>query len=96
MTPITEKTIGVDGELFAERRGGTRRRMFKGGTLRFNKGYGALECVVRNRSDSGALLHFSDTSAVPPAFDLKIGTDEEFRPAEVKWRKLNTIGVAFR
>lgn len=37
MSPITENSIGVDGEVFAERRRDTRHRVFKGGRLSFNK-----------------------------------------------------------
>jgi hypothetical protein len=43
MDMITEKSIGVDGEVFAERRRAPRHRVLKGATLSFNKGYGALE-----------------------------------------------------
>lgn len=95
MDMITEKSIGVDGEVFSERRGAPRRRMLKGGTLSFNKGYGALECVVRNVSERGALLAFGETSAVPAAFDLAIKGEGAARPAHVRWRSMTAVGVSF-
>jgi len=94
MDAIVEKSIGLDGEVFAERRSGLRRRVFKGATLSFNKGYGALECVVRNESGKGALLSFGETSAVPPAFDLAVKGGET-RGAQVRWRGMTLVGVEF-
>ena len=51
MSPITEKSIGVDGAVFAERRAALRRRVLKGATVSFNNGYSSFECVVRNQSE---------------------------------------------
>lgn len=93
MQTIAEKSIGLDGAVFAERRAVIRRRVLKGGTLRFNRGYGAMECVVRNQSVGGALLFFGDSSGVPQNFDLSIAGDPP-RRAEVKWRGLVAMGVA--
>ena len=94
MDAIVEKSIGLDGEVFVERRTTQRRRVLKGGTLSFNNGYGALECVVRNESPNGALLNFGETAAVPAAFDLTI-KGAETRHAEVRWRSMTMVGVAF-
>jgi hypothetical protein len=95
MDAIVEKSIGLDGEVFAERRATPRRRVLKGATLSFNKGYGALECVVRNESEKGALLSFGETSAVPPAFNMTIKGSDVTRRAQVRWRTMTRIGVEF-
>jgi hypothetical protein len=95
MSPITENSIGLDGEVFADRRCETRHRVFKGGRLSFNKGYGALECVVRNLSDRGARLALGETTAVPNAFSLQISGEDVVRTAIVRWRSTNAVGVAF-
>lgn len=95
MDTISEKSIGLDGEVFAERRAAPRRRVLKGATLSFNKGYGALECLVRNESEKGALLGFGDTSAVPPAFDMTIKGSDVTRAALVRWRTMTQVGVEF-
>ena len=95
MTPITEKSIGIDGEVFADRRQGDRRRVLKGARLTFNKGYGAFECVVRNLSEGGARLSLGDTSAVPSQFDLLITGEDAPRPATVRWREMTALGVSF-
>lgn len=95
MEPITTKSIGIDGEVFEERRSEMRRRALKGATLTFNGGYGAFECVVRNISERGARLTFGDASAVPARFDLTISGEGRSRAANVRWRSLTDVGVAF-
>ncbi len=87
--------IDAGTRLFNERRTVERRRSFKGGLLRFNGGYGALECVVRNFSAGGARLSFGEAMAVPPHFDIKIGHDGAWHRAAVKWRKGTDVGVAY-
>ena len=86
---------GTGGRTFNERRVVERRRSFLGGTLRFNGGYGALECVVRNFSAGGARLSFGEAMAAPPHFDLKIGQDGDWHPAAVIWRRGNEVGIAY-
>lgn len=77
-----------------ERRTATRHRVFKGATLTYNKGYGALECTVRNLSERGARLSLGETIGLPPSFDLTI-SGEQPRPARVVWRSMIAAGVAF-
>lgn len=77
-----------------ERRAALRRRMLKGAVIRFNNGYGALECVVRNWSELGANLAFGDTAAVPRRFAIRI-SGEEAREAEARWRTPTSVGIAF-
>ena len=79
--------------LRAERRIEERRRVLRGATLGFNKGYGALEGLVKNQSEHGARISFGDTAAVPNAFDLSISGDDRRRPAKVVWRTMREVGV---
>lgn len=78
-----------------ERRSEPRRRVLRGATVRFNKGYGALECVMRNESPNGALLVFGETAAVPNSFDLYITGQENPRHAHVRWRTTTALGIQF-
>lgn len=94
MDVITEKSIGLDGEVFVERRNAIRRRILKGGVLSFNKGYSTFECVVRNVSDSGARISLGETFALPNAFKLHVdGSPARF--AEICWRSPMALGVRF-
>lgn len=94
MDQIKEKSIGLDGEVFAERRAVMRRRVLKGATLSFNNGYGALEGLVRNESERGVLLNFGETSAVPSSFDLTV-KGAAARSVRVRWRDMTRVGVEF-
>jgi PilZ domain-containing protein len=77
-----------------ERRSAHRHRVLKGAVLTFNS-LGAFEGVVRNQSERGAMLALGDTAGVPASFDLAISLDETTRPAQVRWRSMNAVGVEF-
>lgn len=95
MSLITERSIGIDGAVFPDRRNGTRRRVLKGATVSFNKGYSTFECVVRNQSDQGARLSFAETFALPNHFGLAVSGDTE-RLVDVRWRTMTAVGVVYR
>ena len=89
------KLASPSSEGNAERRSQPRQRVLKGAIIRCNKGYGALECVVRNLSENGARLAFGETTAVPAVFDLKIAGNEDVREARVRWRTPDSVGISF-
>jgi hypothetical protein len=91
---MLQETIIPASDATNERRMSVRKRVLKGATLRFNKGYGALECVVRNLSDNGARLVFGETSGVPGKFSFALN-DGDARDAHVVWRNMREIGIAF-
>ncbi len=95
MEAITQNSIGLDGQVFTERRAAARHKVLKGATLRFNRGYGALECRVRNLSDTGARLAFGETAAVPSEFDFWLSGVDKPRAATVRWRGLEDVGIEF-
>jgi hypothetical protein len=95
MVPITHSSNGLDGNVFTERRAAQRHKVLKGATLHFNRGYGALECVVRNLSDNGARLAFGDIAAVPSRFDFRLSGAAAARPAVVRWRGVEDVGIEF-
>lgn len=95
MMPIVEKSIAIDGEIFAERRGETRRRVLKGGRIEFNNGFSAMACTVRNQSERGARLVMGDTMGVPSRFELAIAGDAGTRRANVRWRTGEALGITF-
>jgi PilZ domain len=85
-------TAGFDG---AERRGGQRHRVLKGGTLNFNKGYSSLECVVRDLSETGARIQMGETFGVPSRFTMLISGETERVEASLRWRNSRNIGLSF-
>lgn len=78
-----------------ERRAATRLRALKGAHIRFNKGYGAYEAVVRDMGEAGARLRFGDVIELPTLFEIRIGADGEYRSARVQWRRGLETGIRF-
>jgi hypothetical protein len=74
-------------------RAAARHRVLKSGTIEF--GGGAIDCVVRNLSDTGAALEVASPLGIPEVFNLLISGDRATYQCEVRWRKENRIGVAF-
>ena len=77
-----------------EKRAEHRRKMLKGGTLHFNKGYSTLECVMRDISAVGARIQMGETFGVPSRFVLSITGDDARYEASVQWRNARNIGLA--
>ncbi|WP_298253572.1 PilZ domain-containing protein [Bradyrhizobium sp.] len=74
-----------------EHRNTPRHRVLKGARIEFSGG--AIDCTVRNLSDSGAALDVTSPLGIPTEFTLV--TDGDHRPCRVVWRKEKRIGVAF-
>lgn len=94
MRVIGQRSIGLDGKVFTDRRSNGRRRVLKGATISFNRGFSSFECIVRNESDEGARLSFGETFALPNRFVISIAGDGS-REAEVRWRNATQVGIAF-
>ena len=92
MTPVTERNAANTN---VDRRSDQRRRVLKGATLSFNRGYSAFECVVRNESKGGARLSLGETFAIPATFRLAISGEADARVARIIWRKPDELGVTF-
>lgn len=76
-----------------ERRSKSRHRVLKAGTIEF--GGGAIDCTVRNFSETGAALDVTSPLGIPEHFTLVIPVDDAHRPCHVVWRKEKRIGVKF-
>jgi PilZ domain-containing protein len=78
----------------AEKRRIRRQRVLKGGKILLSRG-GAIDCTVRNLSETGACLHLPSSVGVPDSFDIVIGPDSAPTPCRVVWRSAKQIGIAF-
>jgi hypothetical protein len=74
-----------------EKRTVSRHRVLKAGTIEF--GGGAINCMVRNQSTTGAALDVASPVGIPEHFTLI--TDGSHLPCHVVWRREKRIGVAF-
>jgi hypothetical protein len=76
-----------------ERRDKARHRVLKAGTIEF--GGGAIDCTVRNLSDTGAALDVSSPVGIPDHFSLFVQAGGIHLACTVIWRKEKRIGVRF-
>ena len=76
-----------------DRRTAPRRRILKSAKISF--GGGAIDCTVRNLSDTGAALDVISPVGIPDQFTLVIDSDNINSPCRVVWRKPHRIGVRF-
>ena len=70
-----------------------RRRILKAGSIEV--GGDAIDCIVRNVSETGAALQVLSPLYVPDRFTLVVQTDRLKRPCHIIWRKERRFGVAF-
>jgi hypothetical protein len=78
-----------------ERRNSRRSKSFLRGFVYVSRKHGALACLVRDMSENGARIIFSDQVTLPDMVDLYIPQREQTLPARVSWRKNDEIGLAF-
>ena len=76
-----------------EKRAAARHRVLKAGTIEF--GGGAIDCTVRNVSNTGAALDVTSPMGIPENFTLLLPSDGLHLPCHVVWRKERRLGVAF-
>ena len=76
------------------RRPPPRMRTFKSGTLVFNRA-GGVTGIVRNLSQTGAMLELETVIGIPDEFTLLIEADQFKRPCRVVWRRPTRMGVEF-
>ncbi len=77
----------------SEHRIASRKRVLSAGTNEF--GGGAIDCTVRNLSETGAALSVESPVGIPSEFNLIVAADKLKRGCKVAWRKENRIGVSF-
>jgi hypothetical protein len=68
-----------------------RHRVLKGATIQF--GGGAIDCTIRNLSETGAALDVTSPLGIPTEFTLV--AEGVHRPCRVVWRKERRIGITF-
>ena len=73
----------------------SRKRSFLQGRIFYNNRRSSVDCLIRDISDIGAKLKFSESITVPEAMELYIPNKDEFRRARVQWRSGDDMGVAF-
>ena len=78
-----------------ERRGSRRSKSFLRGFVYVSRKRGALACLIRDLSEKGARIVFSDTVTLPDVVDLYIPQRDQTLRARVEWRRNDEIGLGF-
>ena len=78
-----------------ERRGSRRSKSFLRGFVYVSRKRGALACLVRDLSEKGARIVFSDTVTLPDVVELYIPQRHQTLRARVEWRRNDEIGLGF-
>ncbi len=78
-----------------DQRNSPRARCYLGARLVMNDGKSTLGCTMRNHSDGGALLEFTDAPAVPREITVVVDNFGVLTPSEIVWRQGRKLGVAF-
>jgi hypothetical protein len=81
-------------ENYDNRRAAQRRRTLKKATIILSGGYSVYDCIVRNVSDTGAMLQVSSLG-IPSHFELAMDALVSRHPCTVRWRSEDAIGVSF-
>ena len=76
-----------------ERRAVPRKPVLMSGAIQFAGG--AVNCLVRDMSISGAALDVADPHDIPERFNLVFKVDGTQIPCRVVWRQHERIGVTF-
>jgi hypothetical protein len=79
----------------SERRNSRRSKSFLRGFVYVSRKRGALACLIRDLSEKGARIIFSDQVTLPDIVELYIPQREQTLRARVSWRKNDEIGLAF-
>ena len=80
-----------------DRRQSARNKVMYGGVAKIDDDAAARDCVVRNISDRGATIEFSNVVRLPKEqLSLRIARKGRSFLAKVIWWRDNFVGVAFR
>jgi len=79
----------------SERRVSTRQKSFLRGFVYVSRKRGALSCLVRDFSEKGARIVFSENVTLPDTIELYVPQKERTVRARVQWRRNGEIGLAF-
>jgi hypothetical protein len=77
------------------RRRAERHRTLKHARIVLDNRMSTFDCIIRNISNTGAMLEISAPIGVPGHFELAIGTSVHGPTCTVRWRTDHAIGVSF-
>lgn len=77
-----------------EHRLARRQRVLKSAKIVLDD-WRAIDCTVRDLSETGAKIQVGGAHGLPHKFKLLMISDNSIRPVQIAWKHNDTIGVAF-
>lgn len=78
-----------------DRRHTPRHRTFLQGRAYYNNRRQSADCIIRELTDEGARLSFTDPAPLPHAFELHIPNRDQILRVETVWNHGTDVGVTF-
>ena len=78
-----------------DRRASVRDKVFLGGVAEINEN-SAMDCLVRNFSETGACVELDSAATIPHEINLTIARKGHSYLANIIWRHANLVGLAFK
>jgi hypothetical protein len=78
-----------------DRRHHPRHRTFLQGRVFYNNRRSTADCIIRELTDDGARLSFTDRVTLPHAFELHIPNRDQTYRVETVWNHGEEVGVTF-
>jgi hypothetical protein len=85
----------IDPISMDDRRHTQRHRTFLQGRVFYNNRRQSADCIIRELTDEGARLSFTDPVALPHAFELHIPNRDQTLRVETAWNHGTDVGVSF-
>jgi hypothetical protein len=76
-----------------DRRQQSRAKTLKSAKIVFNRHMSVIDCTIRNRTATGALLNVPSSVGIPDTFEVLL--DGAYRRCCVVWRKPKQLGIEF-
>lgn len=68
---------------------------FLGAKIHFGNSLSTFDCLVKNISDTGALINIETVWDIPETFRLHIATLDRSYECQIKWKTHNKLGVSY-
>jgi hypothetical protein len=83
------------GKTMVERRSAARKKSFLQGRIYYNNQKSSVDCLVRDISERGAKVVFSDSVTIPDVVELYLPGKDEVHRVRLQWRKGDEMGLDF-
>jgi hypothetical protein len=89
------RAFDLEENRMSERRRTPRTKSLLRGRILFNNRQSGIDCLIRDYSEQGARLIFSDNVGIPGVVDLHIPQKDQTLRAHIQWRHSDEVGVTF-